>query len=417
MNDKPQPRHFAVVGAGVVGICCALHLQRDGHRVTVVDYQGPGEGTSRGNAAVIAGAACEPVAMPGIVRRVPAMLADPLGPLAIRWSYLPRLAPWLMRFVAASRPDRVEDISKALRELSLRCVSAFKPLTEAARITDMIRDTGWLSVYKTEASFQLARGELELQQRRGIKFDVLTGDQIRQMEPSLAPIFDRGVFFPENSMTVDNFRLVQRLAEDFVSRGGRLLRETVVDVVLGPQGPRELVTQQGRHPIEAVVVAAGAWSRELTRKLGHRVPLDTERGYHVMLPDPGVMPRMPIHIGDHGFVATPLEKGLRFAGTVELGGLQAPPNWNRANVLLQHGRKIFPGLNEGGLDRWMGFRPSFPDSLPVISGSPKTPNAYFAFGHGHLGLSFAAITGKVIADLAGGRNSGFDLAPYRVDRW
>jgi len=417
MNDKPQPRHFAVVGAGVVGICCALHLQRDGHRVTVVDYQGPGEGTSRGNAAVIAGAACEPVAMPGIVRRVPAMLADPLGPLAIRWSYLPRLVPWLMRFVAASRPDRVEDISKALRELSLRCVSAFKPLTEAARITDMIRDTGWLSVYKTEASFQFARGELELQQRRGIKFDVLTGDQIRQMEPSLAPIFDRGVFFPENSMTVDNFRLVQRLAEDFVSRGGRLLRETVVDVVLGPQGPRELVTQQGRHPIEAVVVAAGAWSRELTRKLGHRVPLDTERGYHVMLPDPGVMPRMPIHIGDHGFVATPLEKGLRFAGTVELGGLQAPPNWNRANVLLQHGRKIFPGLNEGGLDRWMGFRPSFPDSLPVISGSPKTPNAYFAFGHGHLGLSFAAITGKVIADLAGGRNSGFDLAPYRVDRW
>ncbi len=417
MTDKPQPRHFAVVGAGIVGICCALQLQRDGHRVTVVDYQGPGEGTSRGNAAVIAGGACEPVAMPGILGRVPGMLTDPLGPLAIRWSYLPRLAPWLLRFIAASRPDRVEDISKALRELSLRCVAAFKPLTEAAKIGDMIRDTGWLSVYKTEASFKHARDEFELQERRGVKFDVLTGDQVRQMEPSLAPIFERGVYFPENSMTVNNFRLVQRLAEDFLARGGRLLNEKVIDVVAGPQGPSELVTERGRHPIEAIVVAAGAWSRELTRRLGHRVPLDTERGYHVMLPDPGVMPRMPIHIGDHGFVATPLEHGLRFAGTVELGGLQAAPNWNRADILLKHGRTIFPGLREGGLDRWMGYRPSFPDSLPVISGSPKMANAYFAFGHGHLGLSFAAITGKMIADLAAGRESGFDRRPYRVDRW
>ena len=417
MTNKPLPRHFAVVGAGVVGVCCALQLQRDGHHVTLVDYQGPGEGTSRGNAAVIAGGACEPVAMPGIVRRVPGMLADPLGPLAIRWSYLPRLAPWLLRFIAASRPDRVEDISKALRELSLRCVSAFKPLTQAAHITDMIRDTGWLSVYKTETSFQLVRGELELQLRRGIKFDVLTGDQIRQMEPSLAPIFERGVFYPENSLTVNNFRFVQCLAEDFVGHGGRLLCERVIDVVIGPQGPRELVTEQNRHRIDAVVIAAGAWSRELTRRLGHKVPLDTERGYHVMLPNPGVVPRLPIHIGDHGFVATPLEHGLRFAGTVELGGLRAPPNWGRADILLQHGRTAFPGLNEAGLERWMGFRPSFPDSLPVISGSPKAPNTYFAFGHGHLGLSFAAITGKIIADLAGDRDPGFDLAPYRVDRW
>ena len=311
----------------------------------------------------------------------------------------------------------MEDISKALRELSLRCVSAFKPLTDAAGISDMIRDTGWLSVYKTEESFNEARGELDLQRRRGIKFDVLTGDQIRQMEPSLAPIFARGIYFPENSMTVNNFRLVQRLAEDFVARGGRLLRERVTDVVLGPQGPSELVTEQRRHAIEGLVVAAGAWSRPLARKLGHSVPLDTERGYHVMLPNPGVMPRMPIHLGDHGFVVTPLEHGLRFAGTVELGGLKAPPNWARADVLLKHGRTIFPALNEKGLDRWMGFRPSFPDSLPVISGSPKTPNAYFAFGHGHLGLSFAAISGKMIADLAAGRDSGFDRRPYRIDRW
>jgi D-amino-acid dehydrogenase len=417
MTATTPARHFAVIGAGIVGISCALYLQRDGHRVTVIDYRGPGEGTSQGNAAVLAGASVEPVAMPGILGRVPGMLMDPLGPLAIRWGYLPRLAPWLLRFVAASRPARVEQISIALRALTSRCLPAFKPLVEQAGIADMIRDTGWLAVYKSEASFAEAKGELELQRRRGVLFDVLSRDQIRQMEPSLAPIFERAVYYPENWMTVNNFRLVQRLAADFVARGGELQRATVRDVELGSAGPAAVVTDAGRQPVDAVVVAAGAWSRDLTRRLGHVVPLDTERGYHVMLPDPGVMPRLPVQIGDYGFVATPLEHGLRLAGTVELGGLAAPPNWRRAEILLARGREIFPGLREAGQARWMGFRPSLPDSLPVISASPSARNVYFGFGHGHLGLTLGPLTGRLIADLAAGRDPGFDMAPYRVDRW
>jgi D-amino-acid dehydrogenase len=413
----PSPRHFAVIGAGIVGVSTALYLQRDGHRVSLIDYRPPGEGASMGNAAVIAAAACEPVAMPGILRRVPGMLGDPLGPLAIRWRYLPRIAPWLIRFVAASRPSRVEAISIALRELSRRCRAAYVPLTEAAGISDMIRDTGWLSVYRTEDSFAAAAEELDLQRRRKVKFEVLDRERIRQVEPSLAPIFERAAFYPEHSMTVNNFRLVQRLAADFVARGGRLLQEKVSDVELGPQGPRAVVTDKARHDVDAVVVAAGAWSRGLTRRLGHNVALDTERGYHVMLPDPGVKPRLPIHIADFGFVATPLEHGLRFAGTVELAGLEAPPNWGRAEILLKRGRQVFPGLREEGRTRWMGFRPSVPDSVPVISGSPRLPNAYFAFGHGHLGLTYGAITGRLIADLAAGRDPGLDMRPYRVDRW
>lgn len=411
------PRHFAVIGAGIVGVSTALYLQRDGHRVTLIDERPPGEGTSMGNAAVIAAAACEPVAMPGIVRRVPGMLRDPLGPLAIRWSYLPRITPWLVRFVAASRPSRVEAISIALRELSLRCLAAYKPLTEAAGISDMIHHTGWLSVYRTEESFAEAAAEFDLQRRRKIKLEVLDRAQIRQVEPSLAPIFERAVFYPEHSMTVNNFRLVQRLAADFVSRGGRLLQEKATDIELGPQGPRVVVTDKTRHEVDAAVIAAGAWSKALTRRLGHKVALDTERGYHVMLPDPAVKPRLPIHIADFGFVATPLEHGLRFAGTVELGGLEAAPNWERAEILLRRGRQVFPGLKEEGRTRWMGFRPSVPDSVPVISGSPRLPNAYFAFGHGHLGLTYGAITGRLVADLAAGRDPGLDMRPYRVDRW
>ena len=417
MPPEPKPRHFAVIGAGIIGVSTALYLQRDGHRVTLIDYRGPGEGTSFGNAAIIAGASCEPVAMPGILGRVPGMLLDPLGPLAIRWGYLPKLAPWLMAFVAASRPDRVEKFSIALRELSLRCVDAFKPLTDDAGLSDMIRHTGWLSVYKTEESFNHSRGEMELQRRRGVKFELMGGEEIRQLEPSLAPVFAKAVFFPEHSMTVNNFRLVQALAQDFTSRGGALLRETVTDIEIGASGPKAVLTDKARHEVDAVVLAAGAWSKRLAKRLGHRVLLETERGYHVTLPDPGVELRLPIHVGDHGFVMTPLEQGLRFAGTVELGGLAAAPNWGRARVLLEHGRKLLPGLRDAGKTEWMGFRPSVPDSVPVISASPRLPNAYFAFGHGHLGLSFGAITGRMIADLAAGRDPGLDMTPYQVDRW
>jgi D-amino-acid dehydrogenase len=177
------------------------------------------------------------------------------------------------------------------------------------------------------------------------------------------------------------------------------------------------VTDRARHAVDAVVVAAGAWSKALAVKLGHRPLLDTERGYHVMFPDPGTMPRLPLYSGDYSFAVTPLPHGLRIAGTVELGGLDAPPNYGRAQVLVERGRRMFPGLNESGKTEWMGFRPSMPDSVPVISGSPRHGNAFFAFGHGHVGLTLGAVTGRVIADLVAGRDPGLDMRPYRIDRW
>jgi D-amino-acid dehydrogenase len=410
-----NPRHVGVVGAGIVGICTALYLQRDGRRVTVIDRGPPGEGTSKGNAAIIAGASCEPVAMPGILWRVPKMLMDPLGPLAIRWRYMPKLAPWLIKFVAASAPSRVERISVALHALSKESIPAFKTLMREAGLLDMLQEKGWLSIYRTDASFASARHELELARRRGVKFDILGQHELHRLEPSLAPDFTHGVFYPEHAHTVNNFRLVQELARHFVSRGGTILQEAVQGFAMGPNGPRAIETDKGSHAVDAVVIATGAWSKPFTRMLGHRVPLDTERGYHVMLPNPAVMPRLPIHIGDYGFVATPLEHGLRFAGTVELGGLDLPPNYDRAQVLLERGRTVFPGLKEEGKTEWMGFRPSVPDSVPVISGG-RFPNAFFAFGHGHLGLTYGAVTGRLIADLVAGRETGLDMAPYRVDR-
>jgi len=415
MTTTAAPKQIGVIGAGVVGVCVALYLQRDGHRVTIIDRQPPGEGTSRGNAAIIAAASCEPVATPGILKKVPGMLMDPLGPLRIRWQYLPQLAPWLIKFVAASNAARVEEISFALRALSERSLTSFKPLLQDAGLGDMVRELGWLSIYRSEQKFADAQWDLDLQRRRGVKLEILQQHELRQFEPTIAPDFKYGVLYPENAHTVNNFRLVQELARHFVARGGRIQQAEVTGFEMGPNGPTHVATRTGREAVDAVVVACGAWSKNLTRMLGHTVPLETERGYHVMLPDPAVKPRLPVHIADYGFVATPLEHGLRFAGTVELGGLAAAPNYERADVLLQRGRSVFPGLSDKGRTNWMGHRPSVPDSVPVISGG-RHPNTFFAFGHGHLGLTYAAITGRLIADLAAGRDAGMNMAPYRVDR-
>jgi D-amino-acid dehydrogenase len=416
-DETARAKDIAVIGAGIVGVCCALQLLRDGHRVTLIDRQGPGEGASYGNGAVLPTESVVPVATPGILWKAPGMLLDPSGPLRVRWGYLPRIAPWLLRFLAASTTRRVEAISIALARLHAGSVAAFEPLLAMAGAADMLRRNGWVCVYESEAGFQGAAPMLELQRRRGVRLEVLDPEELSQLEPALAPIFPRAVFYPEVAQVVDNFRLVQVLAEAFQNHGGELLREEARGFDFSAAGPRAVLTDRGRRPCEAVVVAAGAWSKRLTARLGSRPPLDTERGYHLHLPAPGVLPRLPVYSSERAFVCTPLETGLRLAGTVELGGLKAPPDWRRAELLLRHARRWLPGLAAESAERWMGFRPSMPDSLPVISASPRHANAFFAFGHGHCGLGLGAKTGRLIADLVAGRDPGLDMAPYRIDRF
>jgi D-amino-acid dehydrogenase len=410
-------QHIAVIGAGIVGVSAALHLQRDGHRVTLIDERNPGEGTSKGNAAVLAIDSCAPVATPGVVWDVPKYLMDPMGPLAIRWSYLPKLAPWLLRFIAASKPARVEEISIALRSILIRATAVHRDLAQAIGEATILRETGWLGVFESDAKFASYQWDLDLQKRRGVEYKVMAQEEIRQFEPSLQPIFRHAVYYPENSYVLDNFRLVREVAALFAQNGGTITKSRVTGFDFGPQGPKAVKTESGSIACDGVVVAAGAWSKKLTAMLGHKVPLDTERGYHVTLPNAQKMPRLPLYSGDHSFAVTPLEVGLRFAGTVELGGLEAPPNYARAELLMKHGRRMFGELNEEGRSEWMGFRPSMPDSLPVISQGRRHPNTWFAYGHGHLGLTLGPVTGKIVADLVAGRDAGFDLKPFAIDRF
>jgi len=345
------------------------------------------------------------------------MLADPLGPLAIRWSYLPRLTPWLLRFMAAGGTRRVEEISIALGGLMEGALAAYTPLLAQADAKDMIRRTGWACVYESEAGFRRYQPMLELQRRRSVPFEVLEPEALRQLEPSLAPIFTQAVLYPEVGHSVNSFRMVQVLAGTFQKNGGALHRAAVHGFDIGPEGPRAVLTEAGPVPCDGVVVAAGAWSKPLAAELGAPVPLETERGYHVQFPEPGIAPRLPIYSVERAFVATPLELGLRCAGTVELGGLQAPPNWARAEAIARHARRWFPDLRTEGATRWMGFRPSMPDSLPVIGRSPRFSNVFLAFGHGHCGMILGARTGALVAALAAGRDPGLDMTPYRADRF
>ncbi len=406
-----------VVGAGIVGVCCALYLLRDGHSVVLIDRGAPGEGTSFGNGSIITEEAVVPVQHPGVAREVPGMLMDPLGPLAIRWSYLPKIAPWLFQFVRASSPARVEEVSIALRALLKGAVAAYDPLLEVAGIRDMIRRSGWVSVYETEEGFNDYAPMLELQRRRGVKLEVLQPEELRQLEPGLAPIFKRGVFYPDVAHTVDNFRFVQELAGAFQRLGGEIRRHSVTGFEQGDGRVTAVVTDAGRVACGGVVIAAGAWSKTLAAMLGSRLPLDTERGYHLTLPHAGDSLRLPVYSTERGFVCTPLEHGLRIAGTVELGGLEAAPNWQRAEVLYRNASRWLPGLDRREESRWMGYRPSMPDSLPVIGRAPQHRNAVFAFGHGHIGLSLGARSGELVAALLGGRDPGIDLGPYRPDRF
>lgn len=421
MNDsgsgQARPRHLVVVGAGIVGVCCAAWLQRDGHRVTLVDRQGPGEGASFGNAAVFASESVLPVAMPGILARVPGMLADPLGPLAIRWGYLPRLAPWLLRFVAASRPARVEAIAGALRALQEGGFEDYQPLLEEAGLSGTVVRRGWIGACLDPAKLEAGRAAAAMQRRFGVAVEELPPEALRQMEPALSRELAGGFYYPEVAHSLDNYGTVTGLADHVRARGGEIRKAEARHLVLRDGRVAAVATDQGEIACDAVVIAAGAWSRKLAAEAGAPVPLDTERGYHLTIPEPGIELSRPIYSSDFGMACTPIAAGLRLAGTVELGGLAAPPNWQRAEVLAERGRQLFPELRAEGASRWMGFRPSMPDSLPVIGASPKVPNAFLAFGHGHLGLTLGARSGRLIADLVGGRPPVVDPAPYRPGRF
>ncbi|MCL5776284.1 FAD-dependent oxidoreductase [Limibaculum sp. FT325] len=415
---EPQPRRIAVVGAGIVGLATALSLQAEGHEVTLCDPREPGTATSFGNAGAIVTGGVVPTATPGLWRNVPKMLLDPMSPLKIRWSYLPRLAPWLVRFLDAGRASNAERISGELATLTGHCLDAHHRLARMAGAMDIIKPVGWLKVYRNRAAFDGTAYDRGLMDRAGVKYEVLDADELRQLEPGLSRDFTIGLFQPGSSFVSTPYTLSQAYFRALTERGGRQLREEVTSFTFEGDRVTGVVTAQGRHAVDGVVVATGAWSRGLARQLGHRVPLDTERGYHLNLAwGDGPVLNRPTVIGGPQFVLCPMADGVRLTAGVELAGLEAAPDFRRIKALLPLAQQALPGLSGEITREWMGHRPSTPDSKPVIGASPRHRGVWFAFGHGHMGLSLSAISGQIIADLVAGRAPTVAPEPFAIDRF
>ena len=411
-----EHHQIIVIGAGVVGLSVALHLQRAGRQVTVLDPLGPAGGASFGNAGMLSPDTATPIAMPGMLRQVPGWLRDPLGPLAVRPSYFPRALPWLLRWVEAGRLKRVLAISDAMRALHHETLDCWRDMLGETLYRDLIRPSGQVHVWEGDDASPTEQIEQQIRERHGIAAQALNADELRQMFPGIARDITRGLFVPGNGFTVSPQRLVHSVAELFRSAGGDIVTERVMKLIPREGGYRAM-TNLANRDADLVVVAAGAWSARLLAPLGISVPLETERGYHAMLFSPTVQPPMPISSKKHAFFMTPMEDGLRIAGTVELAGLEAPPDERRAKILVERARRLFPTLEAGETRYWMGFRPSTPDSMPILGPVPGHASLYCAFGHGHYGMSGGPPSGRLLTRMILGEAPGIDPAPYSMRRF
>ncbi|WP_116367927.1 NAD(P)/FAD-dependent oxidoreductase [Parahaliea mediterranea] len=409
-----------VIGAGVVGTCIAERLQHEGGKVLLLDRAGIGEGCSSGNAGHFATDVVLPLANPQTLLGLPKMMLDPMSPLSLRWSYLPRMAPWLLRFALAALPGPARQTTLALRALNSRSIESFERLLDRTGLRAMMVQRGAITVFESPDSQRAYGKTLALLRQHGVVVEEHDGAALRDLEPTLGSAVHSGLFFPNTAHTVNPLRLTRELARHFVANGGEVRSGNsgaVESLALRDGGVALRLASGETLHARQVVLAAGAFSARLLKPLGLRVPLDTERGYHLMLPQPGAGLSRPVTSHERSFVMTPMEDGLRLAGTVELAGLEAEPDYRRADILLDHARHLLGNVSGEGATRWMGFRPSLPDSLPVIGAAPGAPQLLLAFGHQHLGLTQAAVTAELLGDFAAGRRTAFDISPYRIERF
>lgn len=409
-------KDIVVIGAGVIGLSIAFAAQRRGMNVTVIDREGPAAGASAGNAGAFAFTDIFPLASPKILRKAPKWLLDPLGPLSLRPSYAVRMIPWLYRFWRACAPDRVEASVTAQTALMDLSKSELDGFLTATGTMPMLRKNGNLEVYEGEAQWRASLAGWDARARHGIEFRHLTGDEIATIQPGIAPRFTHATFTPGWYSIADPKLYTLALAQQFTANGGRLERAEIT--ALSPASDHVTVQAQGRTwRADQVVIAAGAFSHRIARTLGERIPLETERGYNTTLPVGAFDLRCQVTFGGHGFVVSALSTGIRVGGAVELGGLSLPPNFARSDAMLRKAAMFLPDLKTEGGVQWMGFRPSMPDSLPVLGRADATPRVVYAFGHGHLGLTQSTGTARIVADLLTQSAPPIDISPFAPNRF
>jgi D-amino-acid dehydrogenase len=420
MSQQSRQRHATIIGAGIIGVCVAAFLQREGFAVTIIDRLKPGDGCSFGNAGGIAYSEISPTIHAGIFRKIPGWLLDPLGPLTIRPRYFPKALPWFLAAVRNTARERYDAISAARAFLGLRAVPDFETLLKPAGGHDLMVYRDALRVFDSEAQFHGEAGERDNKARHGIKTEIYSGNEARDMEPDLGPNVVKaathgGWYFVKNPA-----RVVTTIFDMVMRDGGKYLQGEVQETHRGNGRVTGLTLTSGEPlPIDQLVICAGAYSHFFAKKFGDKVLLEAERGYHLQMPEPGVNLSRTITYARTPGAATPMEMGLRFAGTDEFAGLDAAPNWKRADALHRVFKRILPNLRDPDehATRWMGRRPGTPDSLPVISASKTMSNVFYGFGHGHMGLTWGPTTGRLLSQLMAEKPGNQDLKAFDVGRF
>lgn len=406
-----------IIGSGIIGAMAASYLQADGHAVTLVERGKLADGASRGNAGILAFPEIIPIPAPGVMRKAPKWLLDPLGPLSLPPAYALQMIPWLWRFWQASSPSAFRHGVKVHAEMMGLARTEMQSVLARTNLAHMVSNTGTLDLYDSEQSLNSTAADWQDKARSGAVFDRVERAEIERLQPGLAASFRHGIFTPAGLQVSDPHDFTRAVIDHAVSQGMIVHRGEAIRIEPVEGGARVVMADGTALQAKAIVVAAGAWSGALARSLGDEVPLETERGYNTTLPPSAFPLRRQLYFNDHGFVVTPLSTGIRVGGAVELGGLRMAPDFRRSEAMLKKAKSFLPDLKVEGGRQWMGFRPSMPDCIPVIGPSGATPAVIYAFGHGHLGLTQSASTGRLVADIIARRNPAIAVDPFRIGRF
>jgi len=415
-EDSKLRSSIGVIGAGIQGVCISLFLIKKGFKVTLIDRENPGkESASYGNAGHFSPYASVPINRPDILVDIPAMLLSSTGPLALKWNYVPKMIPWFIKFIKNCSKKNMLHTAKYMHQILDLALPAYDELFEDTNVSEFVESKGIIYFWTNK---DLKSRELEINMRKelGIKQQLLTPHEIHDLEPHIKQIYHGGVLYPNARHTRNPKKVLLKLFDLFKKKGGRFEKQNVQSISFTADNKPVIKTNLNLYNFDKAVISCGAFSKKLTDQMGEKIPLDTERGYHVHFQGHDHLLSRPVIFLNRGFGITPMEQGLRVVGTVEFGGLNNPPSKKRILNLVDNAKYLFPELKDHH-DEWLGFRPTLPDFLPVIGTSKNHKNLFYSFGHHHLGWTLGAISGKIVAGLVAGENTNLDLAPYNSKRF
>ena len=415
-EDAMLKSSVGIIGAGIQGVCTSLYLIEKGFRVTLIDRDDPGkESASYGNAGHFSPYESVPINRPDILSDVPSMLLNSTGPLALKWNYVPKMIPWFFKFIKNCSKKNMMHTAKYMHQILDLALPAYDELFENIDISGLVENKG-IIYFWTNKDLKSRDLEINIRKELGVKQQLLTPDEIHDLEPHIKKIYHGGVLYPNARHARNPKKILLKLFELFLKKGGKFEKKNVQTISFTSDGKPVLKTDLNFYTFDKAVIACGAFSKKLTDQVDEKIPLDTERGYHVHFKGSDHLLSRPVIFLNKGFGITPMEQGLRVVGTVEFGGLHNPPSKKRILNLVNNAKYLFPGLNKHE-DEWLGFRPTLPDFLPIIGPSKNHKNLFYSFGHHHLGWTLGAISGKIIAGMIANENTNLDLSPYNSARF